>query len=103
MASSSRSQVIKSVGAAYALLTCNASSISVPWRPSLATVVVTRFVTQLSVKTSESATILDQSSELASLSAEVRRCTTTADVVVTQLDTQRRLMTAVGSFSVREA
>ena len=50
-----------------------------------------------------SATILDQSSELASLSAEVGRCTSKAVVVVTKLDAQRRLMAAVGSFSVREA
>jgi uncharacterized protein YegP (UPF0339 family) len=46
-ASSSRSQVTESAGSAYAFLTCNASSISVPWRPSLSTVVVTHFVTQL--------------------------------------------------------
>ena len=50
-----------------------------------------------------SATILDQSSGLASLSAEVGRCTSKAVVVVTKLDAQRRLMAAVGSFSVREA
>ena len=45
-ASSSRTQVTESVGSASALLTCNASSIGVPWRPSLATVVVTHLVTQ---------------------------------------------------------
>jgi hypothetical protein len=45
-ASSSRSQVTESVGSASAFLTCNASSISVPWRPSLATAVVTHLVTQ---------------------------------------------------------
>ena len=47
MASSSRSQVTEPVGSASAFLTCDASSISVPWRPSPATVVVTHLVTRV--------------------------------------------------------
>jgi hypothetical protein len=46
LASSSRSQVSESAGSALALLTCNVSSVSVPWRPSLPMGVVTHLVTQ---------------------------------------------------------
>jgi hypothetical protein len=46
VASSSRSQVIESVGSASALLTWEPSSIGVRWRPSLATAIVTHMVTR---------------------------------------------------------